>query len=190
MSPISFTGDVQGRQAIASRRSRRNIRADDVEVIEAAGNIVLPGLIDAHHHAWLGVMRRLMPDVDDLFAYIDVVAEKLGAHYRPIDMYVSTKLTAVASLEAGITTIIDACHSSRSPEHTDAALESWIRPVSGLCTWLVRRWTRKHRLNICRAISNAWHRTGTPLTAWSVSVCSANSKLTGGRSPAAWTCKS
>jgi 5-methylthioadenosine/S-adenosylhomocysteine deaminase len=101
-----------------------NIRADDAEVIDAVGSIVLPGLIDAHHHAWLGVMRRLMPDVDDLFAYIDVVAEKLGAHYRPLDMYVSTKLTAVASLDAGITTIIDACHNSRSPEHTDAALES------------------------------------------------------------------
>jgi 5-methylthioadenosine/S-adenosylhomocysteine deaminase len=101
-----------------------NIRAGGAEVIDATGNIVLPGLIDAHHHSWLGVMRRLMPDVDDLFAYIDVVAERLGAHYRPIDMYVSTKLTAVASLDAGITTIIDACHSSRSPEHTDAALES------------------------------------------------------------------
>ena len=73
---------------------------------------------------WLGVMRRLMPDVDDLFAYIDVVAETLGAHYRPRDMYLSTKLTAVASLDAGITTIIDACHSSRSPEHTDAALDA------------------------------------------------------------------
>jgi predicted amidohydrolase YtcJ len=31
----------------------------------------MPGLIDAHHHMWLGVMRRMMPDVDDLFAYID-----------------------------------------------------------------------------------------------------------------------
>jgi 5-methylthioadenosine/S-adenosylhomocysteine deaminase len=101
-----------------------NISADDAKVIDAAGTIVLPGLIDAHHHAWLGVMRRLMPDVDDLFAYIDVVAEKLGAHYRPLDMYVSTKLTAAASLDAGITTIVDASHNSRSPEHTDAALES------------------------------------------------------------------
>ena len=54
----------------------------------------MPGLIDAHHHMWLGVMRRMMPDVDDLFAYIDVVAEKLGAHYRPLDMYLSTRLTA------------------------------------------------------------------------------------------------
>src|SRR5580698_1263388 len=88
------------------------------------GTIVTPGLIDAHHHMWLGVMRRMMPDVDDLFAYIDVVAETLGAHYRPLDMYLSTRLTAVASLDAGITTIIDACHASRSPEHTDAALDA------------------------------------------------------------------
>src|ERR1700677_3593611 len=101
-----------------------NLQAGGAEVIDATGSIVMPGLIDAHHHMWLGVMRRMMPDVDDLFAYIDVVAEKLGAHYRPLDMYLSTKLTAVASLDAGITTIIDACHSSRSPGHTDAALDA------------------------------------------------------------------
>src|SRR6202044_2641359 len=58
------------------------------------------------------------------FAYIDVVAETLGAQYRPRDMFLSTRLTATASLDAGITTIIDACHSSRSPEHTDAALDA------------------------------------------------------------------
>ncbi|WP_431104669.1 amidohydrolase family protein [Roseateles noduli] len=98
--------------------------AGDAEVIDAAGCIVMPGLVDAHHHAWLGVMRRLMPDVDDLFAYIDVVAERLGAHFRPQDMFTSTMLTAAASLDAGITTIVDACHSARSPEHTDAALDA------------------------------------------------------------------
>jgi 5-methylthioadenosine/S-adenosylhomocysteine deaminase len=102
----------------------QNIQADGAKVIDATGSIVMPGLIDSHHHMWLGVMRRMMPDVDDLFAYIGVVAETLGAHYRPLDMYLSTKLTAATSLEAGITTIIDACHSSRSPEHTDAALDA------------------------------------------------------------------
>ena len=101
-----------------------NLQADDAEVIDAAGSIVMPGMVDAHHHMWLGVMRRMLPDVDDLFAYIDVVAEKLGAHYRPLDMYLSTQLTALASLDAGVTTIIDACHSSRSPAHSDAALEA------------------------------------------------------------------
>lgn len=101
-----------------------NLAVGDATVIDATDSIVMPGLIDAHHHMWLGVMRRLMPDVDDLFVYIDVVAEKLGAHYRPLDMYLSTRLTALACLDAGITTVIDACHSSRSPEHTDAALDA------------------------------------------------------------------
>jgi len=121
--PNLATGDVlvEDDRIVAVAAS---LQADGAEVIDATGSIVMPGLIDAHHHMWLGVMRRMMPDVDDLFAYIDVVAEKLGAHYRPRDMFLSTRLTALASLDAGVTTIIDACHSSRTPEHTDAALEA------------------------------------------------------------------
>ena len=121
--PNLLTGDVLvdgGRIAAVGA----NLPADGAEVIDATGSIVMPGLVDAPHHMWLGVMRRMLPDVDDLFAYIDVVAETLGAHYRPLDMYLSTKLTAVASLDAGVTTIIDACHASRSPGHTDAALDA------------------------------------------------------------------
>jgi len=121
--PDLSTGDVLvdgGRIAAVGM----SLQSAGAEVIDASGSIVMPGFIDAHHHMWLGVMRRMMPDVDDLFAYIDIVAEKLGAHYRPLDMYLSTKLTAVASLDAGVTTIIDACHSSRSPGHTDAALDA------------------------------------------------------------------
>src|SRR6204780_5174895 len=72
-----------------------NLQADGAEGIDATGSIVMPGLVDAHHHMWLSVMRRMMPDVDDLFAYIGVVAEALGAHYRPLDMYMSPRLTEV-----------------------------------------------------------------------------------------------
>jgi 5-methylthioadenosine/S-adenosylhomocysteine deaminase len=101
-----------------------NIQADGAEVIDASESIVMPGLIDAHHHMWLGVVRRMMPNVDDLTAYFDLIGRKMGLKYRPLDMHLSTKLTAVASLDAGITTIIDACHLSISPEHTDAALDA------------------------------------------------------------------
>ncbi|RXZ38064.1 amidohydrolase [Oxalobacteraceae bacterium CAVE-383] len=141
------------------------IESEGAEVIDATDNIVLPGLIDAHHHAWLGVMRRLIPDVDDLFAYIDVVAEKLGAHYRPLDMYLSTKLTAVASLDAGITTIIDACHSSRSPEHTDAALDalnfSGIRALHMVGAAMDKKASSAHLPQDLRRLALDWNRDGS-----------------------------
>ena len=94
-----------------------DLPSEGAQIIDATGCIVMPGLVDAHHHMWLGLMRRLMPDVDDLFAYIKVVAETLGAHYRPVDMFNSTKLTAAACLDAGITTVIDACHLQKSRTH-------------------------------------------------------------------------
>src|SRR6202020_2186216 len=138
-----------------------NLQADGAEVIDAAGSIVMPGLVDAHHHIGLGVMRRMMPDVDDLFAYIGVVAETLGAHYRPLDMFLSTRLTAVASLDAGITTIIDACHSSRSTDHTDAALDALdgagIRALHMVGAAMDKKASAAHLPAAWRRLSDNWN---------------------------------
>lgn len=141
------------------------LQAPDAEIVDAQGTIVMPGFVDAHHHAWLGVMRRLMPDVDDLFAYIDVVAEKLGAHYRPQDMFVSTRLTAVACLDAGITTIVDACHSSRSPDHTDAAIDaldrSGIRAVHMVGAAMDKRADGSHLPQDLKRLAARWNTHGS-----------------------------
>ncbi|MET3212634.1 UNVERIFIED_ORG: cytosine/adenosine deaminase-related metal-dependent hydrolase [Burkholderia territorii] len=141
------------------------LQADDAQVIDAAGHIVMPGLVDAHHHMWLGVMRRMMPNVDDLFAYIDVVAEQLGAHYRPLDMYLSTKLTAAASLDAGITTIIDASHNSRSPEHTDAALDALattgIRALHMVGAAMDKKASAAHLPGDLQRLAHNWNNAGS-----------------------------
>lgn len=141
------------------------LQADDAFVIDAAGHIVMPGMVDAHHHMWLGVMRRMMPNVDDLFAYIDVVAEQLGAHYRPLDMYLRTRLTAAASLDAGITTIVDACHSSRSPEHTDAALDaleaSGIRALHMVGPAMDKQASAAHLPGDLRRLAHHWNNAGS-----------------------------
>ena len=138
-----------------------NLQAEGATIIEAKGHIVMPGLIDAHHHMWLGVMRRMMPDTSDLFEYIDVVAEKLGSHYRPADMYASTKLSAVAAIDAGITTIIDACHSSRSPEHTDAALEalqdSGIRALHMVGAAMDKKASSDHIPGDLKRLASVWN---------------------------------
>ncbi|WP_242127935.1 amidohydrolase family protein [Sphingobium sp. Sx8-8] len=138
------------------------IQADDAWIIDATGSIVMPGLVDAHHHMWLGLMRRMMPDVDDLFAYIDVVAETLGTHYRPLDMFTSTKLSALASLDAGITTVIDACHSSRSPAHTDAALDaledSGIRALHMVGAAMDKQASSTHLPGDLRRLAGNWNR--------------------------------
>jgi 5-methylthioadenosine/S-adenosylhomocysteine deaminase len=162
--PNLATGDVlvEGDRIISVGPS---VQADGAEVIDAAGSIVMPGLIDAHHHMWLGVMRRMMPNVDDLFAYIDVVAQTLGAHYRPRDMFLSTGLTAATSLDAGITTIIDACHNSRSPEHTDAALDALkgagIRALHMVGAAMDKKASTAHLPRDLERLARNWNKDGS-----------------------------
>src|ERR1700733_12510420 len=104
-----------------------NLSADDARVIDATGNIVMPGFVNPHQHAWLGLLRGLMPNVETLDDYFNAIPFAIGRYYRPQDMHVATLLTSLSCLDAGITTILDAAHNSLTPEHTDAALEAFDR---------------------------------------------------------------
>lgn len=104
----------------------RALEPGDAEIIDASNAIVLPGFVDAHRHAWQGSLRQLMPNVDTLDAYVHDTHMTLAPHYRPEDHYVGNLLTALGSLDAGTTTIVDASHNARSPEHTDACLDALV----------------------------------------------------------------
>jgi 5-methylthioadenosine/S-adenosylhomocysteine deaminase len=101
-----------------------NLGVEDAQVIDAAGMIVMPGLINAHQHAWLGLLRGLMPNVDAIGDYMAAIPQTLGRFYTAEDSGLATRLTALSSLDAGVTTLLDACHNTRSPAHSDAAISA------------------------------------------------------------------
>ncbi|AWE54231.1 amidohydrolase family protein [Streptomyces nigra] len=98
--------------------------ADDAVIVDATGTILSPGFVDAHRHAWETQLRRIMPDVDDLGGYVMSTLAGYATVYRPDDMYIGTRLAALTAIDSGITTMLDFSHNSRTPEHSDAAVEA------------------------------------------------------------------
>ncbi|MEU9833209.1 amidohydrolase family protein, partial [Streptosporangium sp. NPDC048047] len=108
--------------------------AGDAEIVDAAGRIVLPGLVDTHRHVWQSVLRSVAADAT-LGGYLDLVLGRLAPAFRPEDVRAANLWGALEALDAGITTVYDWSHIQTTPEHTDAALDglrvSGVRAVFG-----------------------------------------------------------
>ncbi len=102
-----------------------DLTVEEARVIDAAGMIVMPGLVNAHQHAWVGLLRGLMPNVDAIDDYMAAIPRTLGRFYTAEDSGLATRLTALSSLDAGVTTLLDACHNTRSPAHSNAAISAF-----------------------------------------------------------------
>jgi hypothetical protein len=61
-----------------------NLSAEGAEVIDAEGDIVIPGFIDTHRHTWETSIRTCAPDYT-LGAYFGAILDKFAPHYRPDD---------------------------------------------------------------------------------------------------------
>lgn len=103
-----------------------DLNRDGAAVVDATGTILTPGFVDTHRHAWQTQLRRIMPDVDDLGAYVMSTLAGYATVYRPHDMHVGTKLAALTAIDSGITTMLDFSHNSRTPEHSDAAIQALV----------------------------------------------------------------
>jgi 5-methylthioadenosine/S-adenosylhomocysteine deaminase len=127
------TGDVlieDGRIAAVAH----SISVSDAEEIDAAGHIVMPGLVDTHRHTWQSCVRHRCGDMDSP-GYFEEMLFRRGPRYRPEDVYAATLLGAVSALDGGTTTMLDWAHIVNTPEHSDAAIaalaESGVRAVFG-----------------------------------------------------------
>lgn len=100
-----------------------SIDVDGCEVIEAAGTVVMPGLIDAHRHLWYAGLRGSNMDgtLNDMMA---TAWGKLGPAFTPADVYAFTRMGIAEALDNGITTVFDWCHVINTPEHAEAGLQA------------------------------------------------------------------
>ena len=135
---------VRGSKIAAVGNDLSAAASPDCTVIDAEGFILAPGFHDTHRHCWQGVFRRLIPNVDDNEAYVRVAHGSLAKAYTPKDIYLGNYLSALGCLDAGITTVMDFSHNSRSGAHADAAVEglrdSGIRAVHANCAPVKGSW--------------------------------------------------
>lgn len=100
-------------------------------VVDGTGTILIPGFCDPHIHAWHGQLSGIIPnrwDVegDQLSNYANVIHKRFAPVYRPEDMYIGTLTSLLNALNAGITTVNDCSHNSRSAAHSDAAIRAFF----------------------------------------------------------------
>ena len=98
------------------------VQAADAEVIEAAGMIALPGIIDAHTCLWQTVLRGYVPDLWPGGYYSKFLP--LRTRFTAEDNYHAAYVGGFEMLSYGTTTVVDYCHDIREPGYADASIEA------------------------------------------------------------------
>ncbi|WP_370324193.1 amidohydrolase family protein [Euzebya sp.] len=91
--------------------------------IDASGGIVMPGMIDTHRHMWQTAMRGYGADWT-LTQYFVWYYLEHGKAFRPEDVYAGNLLSALESIDAGVTTTVDWSHGLQTTDHAEAAVDA------------------------------------------------------------------
>jgi 5-methylthioadenosine/S-adenosylhomocysteine deaminase len=120
-TPDIKDGDVHMKDGVIVAVGQK-LNVSGAVIINGAGMIVLPGLIETHWHMWNTLLRSMSGDKAE-FGYFRTTAA-LGQKYEPTDMYQGTRLAAAEAINGGITFVHDWCHNVRSPDYADQDLRA------------------------------------------------------------------
>jgi cytosine/adenosine deaminase-related metal-dependent hydrolase len=121
-------GDLVGDVLIEGERIAAiapSLPAGDATVVEAAGWIVIPGLINAHMHTWQTALRGVASNWT-LLEYFKHVHAGLATVFKPEDIAIANLMGALNQINCGTTTLVDWCHNNPTPSHTDAGIDGLI----------------------------------------------------------------
>ena len=126
----SFRGYVRVEEGVIAEVNEGSpIKIDnDEEIIDAAGCVLMPGLINAHTHLYQVLLRAVWEDLP-LLPWLKRIYGAAQA-LRPEHFYAGTMLGCIEAIQSGVTTICE--HNFLNP-HPDCAFET-VRAIrdSGL----------------------------------------------------------
>ncbi len=96
---------------------------EDALVIDGSGGILLPGMVDTHRHMWQSALRGFGADWT-LTQYFVFYYLKWGKIFRPEDIYAGNLVSAIESVDCGVTTTLDWSHGLQTVDHAEAALQA------------------------------------------------------------------
>jgi len=96
---------------------------DGTVEIDAAGGILMPGMVDTHRHMWQTALRGLGADWT-LTQYFVFYYLSWGKIFRPEDIAAGNSLAAIEAVDAGVTTTVDWSHGLQTIAHGEAALDA------------------------------------------------------------------
>ncbi|MDE2764022.1 MAG: amidohydrolase [Gemmatimonadota bacterium] len=104
-------------------------RPTGVRVIDATGHLVIPGLVNAHGHAAMSLLRGLADDLPLMTWLNDYIFPAEAALVAPDFVYWGTLLSAVEMLKGGTTTFADMYYFR--DDMARATIDAGIRSVTG-----------------------------------------------------------
>src|SRR3954454_24783069 len=127
--PVLTDADVLVVDARTAAVAARLDVPEGTHEIDARGGIVMPGMIDTHRHMWQTAMRGYGADWT-LTQYFVWNYLEHGRKFRPQDIAAGNRLSAIESLDAGVTTTVDWSHNLHTVGHAEAAVDA-LRSVPG-----------------------------------------------------------
>ena len=119
-------GDAPGTDVLVEGTQIKQVGAKldaaGAEVVDAAGMILMPGMIDTHSHLWETPFKGRVSEGWGMEYFTNI--HPLVSHCTPEDTYAAIFAGHIESLCNGVTTMFDYNTSINSPEHADAAVQA------------------------------------------------------------------